>query len=130
MKVTITHLKAPWPAGAGVGDVVDLEAAEVPAWALGKCKQADEDAEVFSPPAAGPTAEEVEAQVAAEAKAAEDAQIAATLEAERVAGEAQVAAEAKAALLIEAKALGITVQQKWSDERLAAEVQKAKAAKA
>ena len=35
MRLQITHLKAPWPAGAVVGDVLDLP--EVPAWALGKC---------------------------------------------------------------------------------------------
>lgn len=44
MKLTITHLKAPWPAGAAVGSVIDLPA--VPAWALGKCVQAADDAEV------------------------------------------------------------------------------------
>lgn len=44
MKLTITHLKAPWPAGAMVGDVIEL--AEVPAWALGKCVPADDDATV------------------------------------------------------------------------------------
>lgn len=43
MLYVITHLKAPWPHGAVVGDVLDLE--EVPAWALGKCKPAEEGAE-------------------------------------------------------------------------------------
>ena len=33
---TIKHLKAPWPAGAVVGDVIEFE--QVPAWALGKCE--------------------------------------------------------------------------------------------
>lgn len=37
MKVQITHLKAPWPAGAVVGSVVGLAAAVLPAWAAGKC---------------------------------------------------------------------------------------------
>lgn len=46
MKVTITHLKAPWPAGAKPGDVVELDAAEVPGWAVGKCTPAADDAEV------------------------------------------------------------------------------------
>ena len=45
MKLQITHLKAPWPEGAVVGDVLDLP--EVPVWALGKCKQAEDDAPVF-----------------------------------------------------------------------------------
>ena len=44
MKLTITHLKAPWPEGSKVGDVVEL--AGLPAWAVGKCKPADDDAEV------------------------------------------------------------------------------------
>lgn len=44
MRVQITHLKAPWPSGAVVGDVLDLPA--VPVWAVGKCKQVDDDAEL------------------------------------------------------------------------------------
>jgi hypothetical protein len=39
---TITHLKAPWPLGALVGDVIDLPS--VPVWAVGKCTPADADA--------------------------------------------------------------------------------------
>lgn len=42
MKLTITHLKAPWPAGAAIGDVIDLPS--VPPWALGKCAPAAENA--------------------------------------------------------------------------------------
>lgn len=45
MKVTITHLKAPWPAGAGVGDVVQLAGDSVPEWAVGKCTPAADDAD-------------------------------------------------------------------------------------
>lgn len=44
MKVRITKLKAAWPPGAKVGDVVELVA--VPAWAVGKCEPAGDDAEV------------------------------------------------------------------------------------
>lgn len=44
MKIKITHLKAPWPEGAKVGDV--LEVSEVAPWALGKCVEAGEDEEV------------------------------------------------------------------------------------
>ena len=44
MRVQITHLKAPWPHGAVVGDVLDLPA--VPVWAVGKCKQVEDDAEL------------------------------------------------------------------------------------
>lgn len=43
-KHTITHLKAPWPLGAKVGDVIDL--ATVPVWAVGKCAPAGDDADV------------------------------------------------------------------------------------
>lgn len=41
MRLQITHLKAPWPPGAVVGDVLDLPA--VPAWALGKCVHVGDD---------------------------------------------------------------------------------------
>lgn len=54
MKVTVTHLKAPWPAGAAVGSVVELPGDTIPAWAVGKCTPADADAEashVWEPPA-------------------------------------------------------------------------------
>ena len=44
MRVQITHLKAPWPVGAKVGDVLELPA--VPAWALGKCRQVGGDVAV------------------------------------------------------------------------------------
>lgn len=43
MLYEITHLKAPWPLGAVVGDVVDLP--EVPVWGAGKCKPAADGAE-------------------------------------------------------------------------------------
>lgn len=47
MKVVITHLKAPWPAGAAVGDVIELVGfyGELPGWADGKCTPAADDAE-------------------------------------------------------------------------------------
>jgi hypothetical protein len=47
MKVRITHLKAPWPEGALVGDV--LEVPEVAPWALGKCVIVGDDEEVTAP---------------------------------------------------------------------------------
>ncbi|WPB58635.1 hypothetical protein [Xylophilus sp. GOD-11R] len=40
MRYLVTHLKAPWPQGTAVGDVVDFD--EVPAWAIGKCTAAGE----------------------------------------------------------------------------------------
>ena len=42
MLYAITHLKAPWPHGAVVGDVLDLQV--VPAWAVNKCAPAPDDA--------------------------------------------------------------------------------------
>lgn len=44
MKVRITHLKAPWPSGAMVGSVLELEGVS-PAFA-GKCVEVGEDVEV------------------------------------------------------------------------------------
>lgn len=47
MKLQITHLKAPWPDGANVGDVVEFtKLDEVPAWAVGKCLRAEAGAKV------------------------------------------------------------------------------------
>ena len=46
MKVRITYMKAPWPEGAKVGDVVELDADAVPVWAVGKCELAEADADV------------------------------------------------------------------------------------
>ena len=43
MKLKITVLKAPWPKGAKVGDVVELP--RIPGWALGKCEEAPDSAE-------------------------------------------------------------------------------------
>jgi hypothetical protein len=45
MKVFVTHLKAPWPAGSQPGDVVQFDG-DLPAWAVGKCTAAPDDAEV------------------------------------------------------------------------------------
>lgn len=60
MLLTITHLKAPWPQGAVVGDVIDLPS--VPSWALGKCTAAPAGAVVtIAQPAAERQAEQQEA---------------------------------------------------------------------
>jgi hypothetical protein len=49
MKVTVTHLKAPWPAGTVPGHVVDFPGLDaIPAWAAGKCTPAADDAEAVS----------------------------------------------------------------------------------
>lgn len=45
MKVVITHLKAPWPAGAIVGSVVEVAAESLPGCFVGKCVPAEDDAE-------------------------------------------------------------------------------------
>ena len=38
MRLKITQLKAPWPSGAKVGDIIELPA--IPLWAVGKCEDA------------------------------------------------------------------------------------------
>lgn len=43
---TIKHLKAPWPAGARIGDVIEFAA--LPAWAAGKCELGGTQATVFA----------------------------------------------------------------------------------
>lgn len=87
MKVTVTHLKAPWPAGAVVGSVVELPGDAIPGWATGKCKPAEADAEashVWEPPA--PAVEvKAEAPKADDAEALKIAQ--SLLEAEKQAGD-------------------------------------------
>ena len=91
MKVTVTHLKAPWPAGAAVGSVVELPGDSIPGWAAGKCREADADAEAshtWEPPAPA-----VEAQAEApKVDAAEALQIAQSL----LAAAEQEAAELRA----------------------------------
>lgn len=46
MKVRITERKAPWPAGAKVGNVVSFGGDAMPAWAAGKCTVVPDDAAV------------------------------------------------------------------------------------
>ena len=63
MKVTVTHMKAPWPAGAVVGSVVEVPGDAVPAWAVGKCTPAGDDVEaafVWTPPPPLPEQPEVD----------------------------------------------------------------------
>jgi hypothetical protein len=103
MKYVITFLKAPWPLGARVGDVIELD--HVPAWAVGKCSPAADDAEVtvsFAPALVvnvPPVVEvpEVEAEVSRKAMEAE------------------------------AKALGVEFRSNLSDEKLAERIAEAKA---
>lgn len=56
VKVTVTHLKASWPEGTKVGDVVEIEGDAVPAWLVGKCVPADEPAAPAQAPAPAPAA--------------------------------------------------------------------------
>jgi hypothetical protein len=86
VKVKITHLKAAWPAGANVGDVLELDG--VPAWAVGKCVPAADDAELTLFEARG---DDGEGQPAAPLSD-DDARIAASL----AAADAQAAEEASA----------------------------------
>ena len=121
MLYRITFMKAPWPAGAKVGDVVELAA--VPAWALGKCEPAGDDAVATD---FGGSAEGSGAALEAEAKAKAEAEALAAAEAEAA---AKAAADARAALEAEATGLGVTFRSNISDETLAARIAEAKAAK-
>lgn len=49
MLVQITHLKAPWPEGAQVGDTLDFDV--IPAWAAGKCAPVEGELEFIVNPA-------------------------------------------------------------------------------
>ena len=96
MKLTITHLKAPWPAGAVVGGVIEL--ASVPAWAVGKCVPAADDAAVT---VGGTLINEGTMPAAAASEPSIDD------------------------LRAQAAALGLKVDGRWSRERLADEIAKA-----
>lgn len=99
MLYRITFLKAPWPEGAKVGDVIELD--HVPAWALGKCEPAGDDAVatiVATKPGEVPPAGGAEAPD-------------------------------RAAMEAEAKALDVSFNARTGDETLAARIAEAKAAK-
>lgn len=172
MKVTIQTLKAPWPEGAKVGDVVGFEGDTAPAWAVGKFTPAPDNAKVdhhYEPKAvtdvSGQTlslamAEEARARAnmdAAEEQArrehkaslqqavedmraerdqalqqrdAAQVDLAAALDREAALQQRLDAAQAPAPrtredLNAEAEKLGIKVDGRWSDERLADEIAKA-----
>lgn len=113
MRVQITHLKAPWPLGAVVGDVLEL--ASIPAWAAGKCEQVDEGVAV--------TIEAKSNEKPADTD--EDAQASDSLSE----AEAQAAQEsARAALEAEATELGISFRVNTSNEKLAERIAEAKKA--
>ena len=96
MKLTITHLKAPWPQGAVVGGVIEL--ASVPAWAVGKCVPAADDAAVT---------------------------VGGTLINEGTMPSAVALEPSIDGLRAQAAALGLKVDGRWSRERLADEIAKA-----
>ncbi len=97
MLYEITHLKAPWPAGANVGDIIDLSV--LPGWAVGKCRTATDKKNAtvkFEAPApARNLAAELDAMEKAALKAADEH--AAALDAMTKRAEAAEAALAKAA---------------------------------
>lgn len=113
MKVRITHLKAPWPAGLGVGDVLELD--PVPAWALGKFEPvADDVAETVRNVEPGTPIVEVEV---------EPAHI--VSDAEEPAPVVEQPKPTKAEMVEALKAKGVRVDGRWSDERIAQEFAKA-----
>ena len=111
MKARITAMKAPWPQGAAVGDVVEFKGFDlIPDWALGKCQVVGDDQEavgevVFvAAPEAAPApkllspVEVTEAIAALQATVAAQAEAIAALQAVKPAdpladAEAQAAAE-------------------------------------
>lgn len=162
MKVTIQTLKAPWPSGAKVGDVVAFEGDTAPAWAVGKFAHAPDNAKVdfhYEPkvitgdgsgralPAidAGELQEreaairkaflEVEAERDQALKERDSAQadLAAALDRETALQQQLDAAQAQAAhagktredLNAEAEKLGVKIDGRWSDDRVADEIAKA-----
>jgi len=172
MKVTIQTLKAPWPEGAKVGDVVAFEGETAPAWAVGKFGPASGNADAdfhYEPKVvtgngsglalapfdgaltrfSSATAYEHERQEheavirrelddmqaerdqALQQRDAIQADLAAALDRE-VSLQHQLdtalaapAAKTREGLNAEAEKLGVKVDGRWSDERLAEEIAKA-----
>lgn len=115
MLVQITHLKAPWPAGAGVGEVVEVPGDSIPGCFVGKCVPAEDGAtaaHVFVP--TPPPAVLAETKIAAPEGANDDAlrEAQALLLAERE----HTADLLAAAERLQAQVLELTVQR---DEALA-----------
>ena len=46
MKLRIEVMKAPWPTGAKVGSVIEIDGDSIPVWALGKCVRVDDETPV------------------------------------------------------------------------------------
>lgn len=70
MRVLVTALRAPWPAGTQIGDIVDLQGrVTVPEWAVGKCEPAPAAAEPAAAPAPAAQTEAAEASAPATKRA-------------------------------------------------------------
>jgi hypothetical protein len=124
MLVRITHLKAPWPPGALVNDVVHLQGDSIPSWAAGKCEPTDAAPTLTHGTATGDgtgqALPDLVANVTPESVSDADAQ----------AAEEAASLSAHQALIDRAKSAGIKPDGRWSDARLMQEVQKAEALKA
>lgn len=173
MKVTIQTLKAPWPAGAKVGDIVAFDGDTAPAWAVGKFAPAPDNAKAdfhYEPKAVTdgsghalslaiadeararanmdaaeePARREHEANLqqavedmraerdqALQLRAVAQNDLAAALDREAAlqqrldAAQAGPATKTREDLNAEAEKLGVKVDGRWSDERLAEEIAKA-----
>ena len=132
IRLKIEALKAPWPQGAAVGDVVDLDAQSIPDWALGKCHVTDEAVTLWHGEAVGDGAGVALPEITANVVPAglvmsESVEADPVAEAEAQATEERAAIDTKAALVEKAKALGLDIDGRWSEKRLAQEVAKAEA---
>jgi hypothetical protein len=139
-KFTITHLKAPWPLGAKAGDVIEL--AHVPAWALGKCSPAADDAEVTASFEPVLIVNVPPAEVAQEAVVGVDVTHDEVLQSVQEAGDVVeitdsssdavevVKATSRDEMEVEAKALGVSFNARTSDETLTERIIEAKAKQA
>jgi hypothetical protein len=68
MKVVITNRKAPWPAGAALGEVVEVPGAVLPGCLVGKCRAAEDEAQaqhVYEPQLPAPVLAETKVAAAA-----------------------------------------------------------------
>lgn len=138
MKYEITHLKAPWPDGAKVGDVFEAGDGPVPAWALGKVRSVHDDAKAtIALPRRKPLDGEItggsadaNTPVSREQFEAETIEQQAQRERDELEARGRQAAEQQAQreqLEIEAEALELKVDKRWGLDRLTEEVTKAKA---
>lgn len=132
---TIKHLKAPWPAGAVVGDVIEFEA--LPGWAAGKCELGGTHPTVFfdqdvSGDGSGEALAPVDPEAAkiAAALTAADEQARRELNARVLAAEQALAvakSDLEASLAREATLQGILTDAQKMDEALAQELEKVRA---